>query len=223
MTVADVARCPIARCRDPLWQGEPKEAPAAPLRGSEIICAHHAQRLARTLDALPRLFAELATLRIPTQREADKVTTSRTPPVPINLQARACQEDMLRAIADAERLLRYARRWSPRPPRGREGGTLAAGVAWCRTHLEALVTLDSVGDTLAAQLFTAADMAHRLLGHVERPTQLPAPCPSCDTLGLERGNGWSVVKCRYCGRTFHEDEYDRLVELLLFITDGGAA
>lgn len=206
--------CPVYRCagggRDA--KGNPM---AAELDGAERLCPHHVTRLKRALTTAAEMYAHLATVMAPGAGiRAERVRTSHSTPLAINVEARSLQEDMAHALRDAEREYRARRRWSPSPRRGREGVQVAGGSAWCLRHVDGLVTTDE-GAELGVRLLRSIDATRRLLGFDRLVHRLPAPCPVCDSRGaLRRDNGASVVRCRYCGVTFHEDEYARLVLIL---------
>lgn len=54
-----------------------------------------------------------------------------------------------------------------------------------------------------------------ILGWNDLVHHLPAPCPYCDTLTLQRADGDSRVSCRRCQRSWLEAEYRHLVRMLL--------
>lgn len=180
------------------------------------LCGRHTYRLRLALSELPRLYVELnIALADPsdTTPVGSKVTTSKAPPAPINIAARALAEDMVNAVIDAETKYRRTRGWSPTPSRGREGPQLVRSADFCARVLADLLRYE-FGISFGVELLRIANIARVVLGQVRLVHRLPAPCPTCDCLALERADGADRVTCCYCGRTFTEDEYARLVLVL---------
>jgi hypothetical protein len=69
-------------------------------------------------------------------------------------------------------------------------------------------------DEFVAHVRTIRATLRRVLGQSTRPIELPAPCPTCELMTLQRHYGKDHVECSNCGRLWREDEYRRLCLLL---------
>lgn len=201
----------MPRCRDPL---DPEGN--APLVTTPV-CEHHDRRLRRTLEDAALLYVQLGlAIGIPAQRAEDdgaRHTKAEAPPLPINVEARALQERLVRLLVEAEDDLRLALHLNRRPLRGREAAIVVGSSSFLAVRQEQLLAFPFGVELCVGVLQHHAD-SRRALGLTRLIHRLPAPCPTCDRMGLEREDGADFVLCRACGRLFTEDEYARLVLLL---------
>jgi hypothetical protein len=179
------------------------------------LCERHRRRAATSLAELPRYYVRLALAMVPgTSSAGDRISGSRTPPLPINVTARALQDDMVRVVRSTENDYRRHRAWSTARRRHlRESVALDAGVGFLCRHFDALIET-SFGVDAALDVLRIVSASRTVLGLDRLVHRLPAPCPSCDSMALERESGADRVRCRNCGREFTEDEYARLVLIL---------
>jgi hypothetical protein len=126
----------------------------------------------------------------------ERVSTSKTRPLPISTENRSLQEDMVRIVTQVEQALRYSLHLTDPPRRGREGPTLQAAARMVELHLDEALDLQH-GIAIAEALLDLRRRADRLLGKTASPRRLGEPCAACDCLSLVR-TGEQVV-CRVCG------------------------
>jgi hypothetical protein len=200
--------CPVPRCKG--QDGNP-----VLVVDTEPTCGFHRLKIESAVNDFPRLYEMLGVNLEPGGISANdelKVRTSKTAPIPLNLAARALQEDLLaitrRAVIGfhSRRGLRVDIRL-----RGREASVLGRQVNFVSRNL---------GDILNDEVRVGLDVlstrrsAHNLLGLGLLIHTLPAPCPECDSMALRRKDGDSWVRCHVCGLTFDEDAYGFLVRVL---------
>lgn len=80
---------------------------------------------------------------------------------------------------------------------------------WYHTHEPA----DGVDGAL--NLLHLHQVARSALGQTKLVHQLPAPCPACDAMALARDDGDSFVHCQRCRLRWTEEDYARLVLVVL--------
>lgn len=197
-----MTRCPAGKCAETITQPP--------------LCGEHTRLVTVGLVELPSYYVQLALAMVPGSTVSERVSTSRTYGLPINVTARMLQEDMCALVRDAERDYRRAKGWSPTPRRGREGRALSLGVVFLARNLPDLLVM-SWGVDVAVDILRLVRTSRHVLGLDRLIHKLPAPCPSCDLLTLEREDGANQVICRSCGNAYSEDEY---VRLTLILTSG---
>jgi len=149
------------------------------------ICDHHRTRLLATLRNLPRTYVELTLNMTPTTGGGgERVSTSKTRPLPISTENRSLQEDMVRIVTQVEQALRYSLHLTDPPRRGREGPTLQAAARMVELQLDEALDLQH-GIAIAEALLDLRRRADRLLGKTP-PRPVREPCGACDCLALVR-------------------------------------
>lgn len=173
------------------------------------LCADHARKAARALRQLPELYVKLSLGVTPHAADGDHVTTSRELKVPINLAARALQDDIVRTVAHAEADWRGVRD-TDLPARGRQSVRLAGHVTFLLAHLAAMLD-DPIGVQLALDVMRLRRRAIRALGLDRVVERIGGTCPTCgDDRALHHDDGADHILCHACGRVVSEDEYERL-------------
>lgn len=210
--------CPIPKCADP---DDPDGN--APLI-AEPLCGHHTSRVTQAItgalegyDALGEAIGEASG-----STSSTFTTGTKNPPLPINIHVRSCQEEMVRAFSLVEDTHRYAKGFTRRLRYGTERTTLVRGVTFALAHLEELLG-EPYGVAFAVDLLRQSAAARRGLGLTRLVHRLPAPCPECDLMLLEREDGAEWVVCRGCRSRWDEATYTRLVLVLASDYRGAAA
>lgn len=226
-------RCERLHCRAD--HGQPALTP-------RTFCDGCTQAVKTALAELPELYVQLhAELAPGSGTGAPHVSGSREAPLPLRTGHAALIDDIDFVLAQWEDQLRDHLEHS-RPPRSpiaparrdRRRATLSGAVTYLGVHLAPLLALDQVvirrwvdddhGGRWAERLASGADAGDELLQLTARARRalsltrlvhhLPAPCPSCEQLSLQRESGDEQVLCTYCRRTWSEAEYQRLVVVL---------
>ena len=194
--------CPIGNCNQATGEG--------------VICPDHAQRLATALDGgLARLYVELNIALRPGQGGSDDpiVTTSKIRRLPISVDARSTQEDIITTLLGAEAGLRHHHGWMPAPRRGREGPTLVASCHVLHDHLDTVLALPG-GVTFAQTLLALVGRGRFAAGRsgARRANRIDLPCPDCNMRSLRRDNGTDIIACAYCGTSLTAQQLDDLLD-----------
>jgi hypothetical protein len=184
--------------------------------GDGVLCAQHVGHLAGALDGgLALLYVELNLALRPGQGGSDDpiVTTSKVRKLPISVDARASQQDILATLLQTEGDLRRSNNWLPTPRRGREGPTLVGSCAVLHDHLDEVLRLPG-GVAFAQTLLALAGRARFAAGNTggRRPNRIDLPCPECDMRSLRRDNGTDVIACAYCGASLTAQQLDDLLD-----------
>jgi hypothetical protein len=184
--------------------------------GDNILCTRHHTNLASALDGgLARLYVELNLALRPGQGGSDDpiVTTSKVRRLPISVDARSAQQDLLAIVTTAEAALRHANGWLPAPRRGREGPTLVGCCTVLHDHLDDLLRLPG-GFAFARDLLAIIGRARFAAGNAggRRPNRIDLPCPECDMRSLRRDNGTDIIACAYCGLSLTAQQLDDLLD-----------
>lgn len=195
--------CPVGNCE----QDVPDD---------EVLCAGHVAQMVAALDGgLARLYVELNMSLRPGQGGSDDpiVTTSKVKRLPISVDARSTQEDLVAALLTAEGALRRANGWWPTPRRGREGPTLVGSCAVLLDHLDDVLRLPG-GVAFAQTLLALVGRGRFATGSAggRRPNRIDLPCPECDMRSLRRDNGTDVIACAYCGVSLTAQQLDDLLD-----------
>jgi hypothetical protein len=198
------------------------------------LCDACTRHLGYVLDDLPRTYVELnealARVRRPGQ---DVVAGTRELPIPIRGDVEALMGELVHeahcwAESTAERIGIYLDTQVFRDARpGKVLQRCARLLADAVSVLLALRDVDHVGwvydcstevtrDGLdgAAVLLDLHHRARVLLGRTRLINRLPAPCPRCEYLALERHDGSETITCAHCARHYTWDEYWNLCTVL---------
>lgn len=174
------------------------------------MCDHHAGRVARVLGELPRYYDELAEIMLPSRQVVSddvRVATSKTKPLPINGDARAAQEDMLRLLRDIEIIYSDAARRGFEPYPITERAQVVHFARFARRHLVGILVVDV---KFGLDLLALNHRCRFLLGLNTATQRLAVPCPSCDNTQLVRENGAGYATCKACGKGVNEQTYNEL-------------
>lgn len=198
--------CPIVKCSTTDELGNPTLI-------TTPLCQHHRDRVHTTLRGLPRTYVETNLALVPgSSMGGEHVTTTKTPPLPLNSRARELQQDTLHVLTIAEAMLRTHHGWAPAPRRGREGPTLQAAAQLLAQHLDTVLALEH-GPDFAQAILDLRRRAEALLGSTAPPVKLWTPCPACGCLGLRRRAGSEDADCTACGAVLDPNTYDALTHL----------
>jgi hypothetical protein len=195
-----------------------------------VSCHRHVEQAIREL---PMDYVELSTLLGGRggNPAADVVLSSRDLPIPIrvsvhDLQSAICHEASSWAEPVAEQL---GVEWDTQRARdSRPGVTLQRAARMLTNAVETLLALpvqtyhdhtsadwvDRDGIDGALELLRLHDLVRLAAGRTALVHQLPAPCPSCNTLALVRHNGADHVECEHCRDLWTETDYRRLCLVL---------
>jgi hypothetical protein len=187
------------------------EAPAV----DHPVCANHHARLATALrHGVARQYVELNQALRPgtTGNDEPRVSVSKEKPLPISVDARSMQEEILATALATELILRVHRGWVAPPPRGREGPTLVACCAVLADHLDELLRIPAAlnGCLRLLDVLHAARQATGDQG--PRHNRLDLRCPSCQMRSLRRRNGTDLISCAYCQAEMTAQQHDDLLD-----------
>lgn len=198
------------------------------------LCASCRRNLARTLAALPRDYVELAlVLGRSDQAGGEPITGTPEAPIPLRcdveaIQAEMTHEAMCWAESTAEQLnitmdTQLSRNSRPGANLDHSCRLLARAVdtllalrqaehvGWVNGN-RAVVWRDGVEG--AVLLLDLHHRARHLLGRTRLVHRLPAPCPRCERLALERADGSEAIWCASCGTYYTWDRYYELCDAL---------
>lgn len=211
-----------------LFPHSDERAPHAASRG--FLCSDGFTRLERHLSELPALARWLQANLAGTSGTGfgDYTTGSHDRPLPINdgiadhlTQITDTVNSWCRLVAE-ERDLRGP--WRPLPSDGwperdrlRRAVEQTASLENLTVFLLAQLdwTVQQLWiDDYATEIEDLTSTAHGLVPSQPRTYRMPAPCPSCDAIELQRKDGDDRIECQGCGRLWTEDEYLRLVFVL---------
>lgn len=185
------------------------------------FCRSHVEQIIKALRDLPSLYVQLRMSLVPSSGTgSEKVSGSKTAPLPLNVGALSLADDIAGYLCDIEDSLRKVLGFVPAGRRDstadeplrrdsvwhpREGPRVAAASRFLIAAIEQL--LDSpTGDYAGNELIDLAGQAKALLGGGRGDVRLPVPCPSieCQSVALVREGGSDVVRCEPrlggCGR-----------------------
>ena len=95
----------------------------------------------------------------------------------------------------------------------KRGLRFAESCGWLLDRLTPLLA-SAGGETAGLELMALETRARAALGATRLVHRLPAPCPSCDLVALQREDGKDEVRCTACYRVLEPEEYERLVLVL---------
>lgn len=204
-----VAPCNHPQCHD--LDGNPRLT-------TTIMCPGCQRRTRQTLD---HLLLDYATLRTQYPTPTSNTPTRRAPRREYGHPAEWAS-DTARHIADlldlASEALRDHLGHLPPPPRQRsETRVINHAYTTLTTRLTDFCTQPGATDTITE----LNDLHHRIramLGHTRQRTLLPAPCPTCGSIGVTRtvnNDRSDTIECEHCGRTISEAEYGLYARILI--------
>jgi hypothetical protein len=180
------------------------------------FCVDCEGRIRQALGDLPGLWESLREELEPSSRPGLPVSGSKDPPAPLNVQAAALRDDIEGWLKDQVTALRHEQGYDvePHPRLWSRPYRVVQRSAWLTRHLAVLLAAP-FGATAGVELLDLHFRARSLLGLLDPPDRLPAPCFVCDMRALVRHNGESQVRCEPkaggCGRRWQEQEYEWLV------------
>lgn len=218
--VDPVRLCPIPhRGRPPVTEGR--------------LCRGHEHALDAALDALPELYTHVYLALGDRSAGAEKVTLSRTPPIGIRGDLHDLMVDVVRVVTCWEEVVRDVAHLTDPPARTRDGWALSTACRTLRAWLSVLLALgptavnrvtpdgqdyetDINGLGAAREILDLVHRCRSALRRTELVHHLPAACPNidCGQPALVRRDGADHVECEACGRTYDQDDYQRLTRIL---------
>lgn len=173
------------------------------------LCRPAYLRLEQHLAELPARSAWLhANLAAGGAGRSDMVTGTRDKPVPIKISVHDHLELIRGTLTSWATLIAEER--DLRGPANNHVNTTATFLV---AHLDWSAHQPWIND-LCSEINDLTRTAHQLAPSNPGKHHLPAPCPSCDLLALEREDGADYVECQNCGRLWQQEEYQRLVVVL---------
>lgn len=193
------------------------------------VCEGCRSRLAQLLREIMGMHALLPAMLQPGQSQGQRVSGSRTPPLPLRVDpldltlpprsapVRDVLGDQVGHLSVATVLDQWVRDWKE---------TLAVGDQWpgirvveltmyLRTRLPWACDGHPAIDEFAAEIRTLHRTLRVVTGLQEiRPEHLDVPCRRCDLLDLHRLPGEDRVECLSCGDLLTEEEFHRWCGLL---------
>lgn len=181
---------------------------------TRTFCDRCEHRIADVLRDLPGWYVNLHVHLGDASVGGEKVSGSRSAPVPLNLEVEALIADLEGTLVSWENALRAAWGWPAKmDPAGPPGVRFQATCRWLGAALTPLLAFPG-GDAAGQELLDLGARCRRMLGETRLVHRLPAPCPSCDFVTLQREDGDDEVRCTTCRRTWTAGEYERLVLIL---------
>lgn len=220
-------RCPNSEIIDGVAHGRAIAAE----RGLCDSCLHLVER---AISELPADYAELHLLLGHGKTvggEGQVVRMSKEPPIPVRVHIDALQREIVAeatlwagSVAEVLRLdwqdrndvrdgwrLDRACRLLTHAPSAFLALRDAKHVVW---ECQQLVTVARDGLDGALVLLALHQRARSYTGQTRLVHRLPAPCPRCEAMALEREDGDETISCADCGRLYTWDEYEKLCMIL---------
>lgn len=204
-------RCAVSRCRGADAGYDPHAA--GPVCG---VCEHDGRSALRDL---PRMFVALHLELGPAYSSmGERVAVSNAPAASMDLHTADVIRDLHRLLLGWESGARAALSLSP-PSRISREHPVTRAVTLLSRQYDRLLALPRGPEFVSALLHVRA-VCRRALGWHVLVHDLPAPCPTCDTLDLHRRDGDEYVYCGSCGAWWPEADYNRLVLVLAYELEG---
>lgn len=190
------------------------------------LCRWCAERLARELEELPNLVAEVEASTAAAGGNGERITGTRDAPVPVRVGAVSWigsappgavetdwPEDQTGPTPIAALLGSWARLVAEERHVNQPVGRVGALVEFLRRHHD-WITAQMWADDYAGEVHAAWQVGRSLAGVRSDVFRLPVPCPTCSRTELVRQNGADRIECEGCGRIWRESEYRHLVLVL---------
>jgi ribosomal protein L37AE/L43A len=178
----------------------------------ETFCGDCYDAVRTALKVLPEMYVQLRLSLDTATGAAEKVSGTKSPPLPLNVQVEALIDDIEGTLTDQLDALCQQRGWAPPPLPGARGRRMGARAAWLLAHLPALVKSEAGADA-GMELIDLARRGRQVLGLTNPPERKSVPCPECDAVALIRHMGSDTVACAACGRRYSGEEYDQAVAM----------
>lgn len=188
-----------------------------------LFCESCEQTIGARLRALPAMYDQLHRLTspdyptdrtlapaagaIPRRAQSERVSGSRTPPLPPGSAGFASADDLLGFTLLWEDNLRVQLRLPDRVKRGRWGREMDESTWFLSRHILALLEGPDAAE-FGQGVLAHHRRAERALGDDELVHRLPVRCGECETLALVRRDGEGFVRCTCCHTTYAEAQYD---------------
>ncbi len=148
---------------------------------------------------------------MPSRSPAEKVSGSKTPPLPLRLTMLTAANGYAEVLTEWESLVVAAEKVST--PSAWVRGSFA--VQRCVKLLTPRIrSACQLSPDHAVRLQRISVVSRRLLGLTRVTHRLAAPCPNCGCFGLQREDGSSLIRCGQCCAAWDEDVYARLAVVL---------
>ncbi|AUI58985.1 hypothetical protein [Amycolatopsis sp. BJA-103] len=206
----------------------------APINAAERLCDACTRHLRQAIVDMPQDYLDLEAVLGGTRDGLRQlVSGTRDLPVPLSLTIAAVQAELVHeaqcwAESTADVLGVW---WDTQAARdSRPGAVLERAAHLLENAVSVLLALrgvvhtgwtDREWTTLDRDGLDSADVLLDLHHRVEAVTgqrrlinRLPAPCPRCDRVALQRPDGAATNTCAACGDAFTWDEYQRLCTLV---------
>lgn len=196
--------CPYPKCKGP--DGQPNIT-------GEGICQYCRTRVERDLQAAPAVYTRMHLTLSPGENgETEPVSGTPSPPAPLDLAKIDAGRALMRTLVAWHTAVARADALMFMPTASREGWRVDYA---CKILLPRVDRACAVAPDLAVQLARDVHYTKRLLGELNPPYRLVAPCPECDLRALVRYDGTDVVRCRACGAQWAYELYRHLARVLV--------
>lgn len=167
--------------------------------------------MSRDLGQAEELYVMLHGALAPSRSMSEKVSGSKTPPLPLRLTILAAGEELAAVLREWEAATAAAEGLSVPRTRVRAAYGVSRAVRVLSGRVRASC---AASPEHALRLGRATTVARRLLGLTRLVHRLDAPCPGCGTFGLNREDGAAMIRCVVCGAAWSEDLYQHLVTVI---------
>jgi ribosomal protein L37AE/L43A len=190
--------CPYPRCADHDGQ---------PVLTGDGVCESCRYSVERDLTSAPYYYVQLHLELIPSRSPTEKVSGSKTPPLPLRLTMLTAANTYAEVLTEWESVVAKAENLSTPSTWVRESFAVQRAAKLLTPRIRSACQY-SPDHALALQ--RTSIVARRLLGLTRVTHRLAATCPNCACFGLRREDGSSLVRCVQCNSAWTEDVYTRL-------------
>jgi hypothetical protein len=168
-------------------------------------------KVLRDLNRAPENYVRLHLSLEPGRSASEKVSGSKTPPLPLQLRILDAASAYARVLGEWEELVCQDASLSRPSSMVRESFAVARAVKILSPRVDSACR---VAPGSAVALASTTTTARRLLGVTRLIHRLEAPCPGCGVFGLNREDGAAVVRCVNCHAGWSEELYAHLVYVI---------